>query len=78
MMMEWMENMEDITVITYHEENPNGTAGRAFYKKMGFCYGSLTEEFGSSGQQFVPKKQFQYAFIHNCIFSFPLLLNIKI
>ena len=45
MMMERMENMEDITVITYHEENPNGTAGRAFYKKMGFCYGSLTEEF---------------------------------
>lgn len=27
-----MERVEDFTVITYHEENTNGTAGRALYK----------------------------------------------
>lgn len=52
-----MDNMEDITVTTYREGDPNGIAARAFYKSLGFCEGTLTEEFGSSVQQFVLKRE---------------------
>lgn len=56
-MLERMDNMEDITVTTYREGDPNGIAARAFYKSLGFCEGTLTEEFGSSVQQFVLKRE---------------------
>lgn len=56
-MLERMDNMEDITVTTYREGDPNGIAARAFYKSLGFCEGILTEEFGSSVQQFVLKRE---------------------
>lgn len=58
-MLERMNNMEDITVTTYHEGNPNGIAARAFYKRLGFCEGALTEKFGSSVQQFILKREIE-------------------
>lgn len=56
-MLERMDNMEDITVTTYREGDSNGIVARAFYKSLGFCEGTLTEEFGSSVQQFVLKRE---------------------
>ena len=43
----------DITVTTYREGDPAGTAARAFYQSLGFTEGKLTEEFGSPVQEFV-------------------------
>ena len=52
-MLTQMEDGKDITVTTYREGNPNGIAARAFYKRLGFSEGKLTEEFGSPVQEFV-------------------------
>lgn len=48
----------DVTVSTFREEDENGIAPRAFYKKFGFTEGELTVEFGYPNQVFVlhPKK----------------------
>ena len=35
---------------------PAGIAARAFYKRLGFTEGKLTEEFGSPVQEFVLKR----------------------
>ena len=51
-----MEEGRDITVTTYRAEDPNGAAARAFYKRLGFSEGRLTEEFGSPVQEFVLKR----------------------
>ena len=56
-MLTQMEPGKDITVTTYREGNPNGTAARAFYKGMGFTEGRLTEEFGCPVQEFVLKRR---------------------
>ncbi len=48
---------KDITVTTYREDDPNGTAARAFYQHLGFEAGALTEEFGSPVQVFVLRRQ---------------------
>ncbi len=48
---------KDITVTTYREDDPNGTAARAFYQHLGFEPGALTEEFGSPVQVFTLKRQ---------------------
>ena len=55
-MLTQMEDGKDITVTTYREGNPNGIAARAFYKRLGFSEGRLTEEFGSPVQEFVLKR----------------------
>lgn len=46
----------DITVTTYREEAAEGAAARAFYKRIGFVEGRLTEEFGSPVQEFILKR----------------------
>ena len=48
----------DVTVTTYREGVPEGIAARAFYQRLGFREGALTEEFGSPVQQFVLKHRF--------------------
>ena len=55
-MLTQMEDGKDITVTTYREGNPNGIAARAFYKRLGFSEGKLTEEFGSPVQECVLKR----------------------
>ena len=46
----------DITVTTFCEGVPEGTAARAFYKKIGFAEGKRTQAFGSPVQEFVLKR----------------------
>lgn len=55
-MLTQMEEEKDITVTTYREGAPNGIAARAFYKRLGFSEGKLTEEFGCPVQEFVLKR----------------------
>lgn len=52
-MLTQMEDEKGVTVTTYREGAPNGIAARAFYKRLGFSEGKLTEEFGSPVQDFV-------------------------
>ena len=47
---------KDIAVTTYREGVPEGIAARAFYKKLGFREGRLTEEFGSPVQEYILKR----------------------
>ena len=47
---------EPVTVTTYREGVPEGVAARAFYRKMGFEEGTLTEEFGAPVQEFVLRR----------------------
>ena len=46
-MLTKMAPQSDIFVTTYRDGVPEGIAARAFYKRMGFTEGKLTEEFGS-------------------------------
>lgn len=55
-MLTQMDAGKDITVTTYREGDPNGIAARAFYKRLGFCEGRLTEEFGCPVQEFILKR----------------------
>ena len=55
-MLTQMDVGKDITVTTYREGDPNGIAARAFYKRLGFCEGRLTEEFGCPVQEFILKR----------------------
>lgn len=55
-MLTLMEPGTDIVVTTYREGVPEGAAARAFYKRLGFAEGRLTEEFGSLVQEFVLKR----------------------
>ena len=55
-MLTKMEPHSDISVTTYREGVPEGAAARAFYRRMGFTPGRLTEEFGSPVQEFVLKR----------------------
>lgn len=50
-----MRTDKAITVTTYREGVPEGIAARAFFKRIGFTEGKLTEEFGSPVQEFVWK-----------------------
>lgn len=52
-MLPLMEQNRDVTLTTYREGVPEGVAARAFYKRLGFTEGKLTEEFGSPVQEFV-------------------------
>ena len=55
-MLTKMDPKSDISVTTYRDGVPEGTAARAFYKRIGFTEGKLTEEFGSPVQEFVLKR----------------------
>lgn len=55
-MLTKMDPHSDILVTTYREDVPEGAAARAFYQRMGFTPGRLTEEFGSPVQEFVLKR----------------------
>ena len=55
-MLTKMEPRRDVWVTTYRDGVPQGTAARAFYKRIGFSEGRLTEEFGSPVQEFVLKR----------------------
>ena len=55
-MLTLMDPETDIVVTTYREGVPEGAAARAFYKRLGFAEGRLTEEFGSPVQEFVLKR----------------------
>lgn len=54
-MLPCMNPEKKVTVTTYREGVPEGIAARAFYKRLGFVEGELTEEFGSPVQEFVLK-----------------------
>ncbi len=47
---------KDVTVTTYRAGVPEGVAARAFYEKMGFVEGRLTEEFGSPVQEYILRR----------------------
>ena len=55
-MLALMEPGKDVVVTTYRAGVPEGVAARAFYKRLGFSEGRLTEEFGSPVQEFVLKR----------------------
>lgn len=55
-MLTQMEEGKDISLITYQENDPNGQAARAFYKRLGFSEGRLTEGFGHPAQEFILKR----------------------
>ena len=52
-MMTQLDPRRDVSVTTYREGAPGGSAARAFYRRMGFTEGELTEEFGSPVQRFI-------------------------
>lgn len=49
-------NLQDITVATYREGDPDGQAARAIYKHLGFAEGRLTEAFGHPIQELSLKR----------------------
>ena len=55
-MLSVVDPEKDIVVTTYREGVPEGIAARAFYKRLGFTEGELTEEFGSPVQEFILKR----------------------
>ena len=55
-MLSLMNEKRDVVVTTYREGVPEGIAARAFYKRLGFVEGKLTEEFGSPVQELILKR----------------------
>ena len=55
-MLTMMDPKGEISVTTYRDGVQEGIAARAFYKRIGFTEGRLTEEFGSPVQEFVLKR----------------------
>ena len=56
-MLDQLEEGKSVTVTTYRQEDPRGVAARAFYRRMGFMEGELTEEFGCPVQEFILPRQ---------------------
>ena len=56
-MLTKMDSQRDVSVTTYRDGVPDGRAARAFYKRIGFTEGKLTEEFGSPVQEFILKRK---------------------
>lgn len=52
-MLKLFDTTKNIVVTTYREGVSEGVAARAFYKRLGFVEGKLTEEFGSPVQEFI-------------------------
>lgn len=61
-MVDYMKTILDaqrgIVVTTYRDGVPEGMAARAFYQRMGFVEGALTEEFHSPVQEFVYREPY--------------------
>ena len=57
LMLQFMDPGKDVTVSTYRAGVPEGRAARAFYKRLGFTEGRLTEEFGSPVQELILRRQ---------------------
>lgn len=55
-MLTQLDKKKDVVVSTYCEGVPEGIPARAFYKRMGFTQGEITEEFGSPVQVFTLKR----------------------
>ena len=55
-MLPYMNPEKEVIVTIYREGVPEGIAARAFYKRLGFVEGELTEEFGTPVQEFVLKR----------------------
>lgn len=55
-MLTFLDSGKEVVVTTYREGVTEGEAARAFYKRLGFVEGKLTEEFGSPVQQFRLKR----------------------
>ena len=55
-MLTFLDPQKEVVVTTYREGAPKGAAARAFYERMGFAEGRLTEELGSPVQAFVLKR----------------------
>lgn len=55
-MLPYMNPEKEVIVTTYREDVPERIAARAFYKRLGFVEGELTEEFGTPVQEFVLKR----------------------
>ena len=55
-MLTCMNSKSEVLVTTYREGVTEGAAARAFYRRMGFVEGKLTEEFGSSVQELILKR----------------------
>ncbi|MBR3494368.1 MAG: GNAT family N-acetyltransferase [Clostridia bacterium] len=51
-----LDSRRDVTVSTFREGDPKGTAPRALYVKFGFRPDALTEEFGYPNQVFVLRR----------------------
>lgn len=47
----------DITVTTYRADDPRGAAAQAFYRKMGFEPGRLTQAYGYPVQEFIWRRE---------------------
>ena len=56
-MLNQMDADQDITVTTYREDDPDGRAARAFYRRLGFAEGRLTEAFGHPVQELFLKRK---------------------
>lgn len=56
-MLDLMEPWTEVTVTTWREGASEGSAARAFYKRLGFAEGELREEFGSPVQEFLLKRE---------------------
>ncbi|MGM9548287.1 MAG: GNAT family N-acetyltransferase [Faecousia sp.] len=55
-MLTFLDAGKDVIVTTYRDGVPEGIAARAFYQRLGFVEGKLTEEFGCPVQEFVLRK----------------------
>ena len=55
-MLPYMNPEKEVIVTIYREGVPEGIAARAFYKRLGFVEGELTEEFGAPVQEFILKR----------------------
>ena len=61
-MLTFLDSGKEVTVTTYREGAAEGIAARAFYKRLGFTEGRLTEEFGSPVQEFIYRNQNETGF----------------
>lgn len=52
-MLGFLDAKKAVVVTTYRDGVLEGVAARAFYKRLGFVEGRLTEEFGSPVQEFI-------------------------
>lgn len=54
--LSFLDMKKGVTVTTWRADAPEGIAARAFYRRLGFVEGKLTEEFGVPVQELVLKR----------------------